>query len=78
MAELLWKRGHGYHVMATSPATTIIEDDSTKKIAYSFVGKAAQNVSYIYWEPEARIRYEEQAMESHIMHGGLPPAGEIP
>lgn len=68
------KASETIQVIATSP--TEYGNETTQIIAYSFVGSAAQNASYIYWDPEAGIGYEETYDVEYVLgENGAPMTG---
>jgi hypothetical protein len=67
----LGKPSKTVQVIATSPLE--YGNETTQVIAYSFVGSAAQNASYIYWDPEAGIGYEATDDAEFVMgENGAP------
>lgn len=53
-------------VVATSPS----DSSSGSKIAFSFIGDAAQSASDIFWDPEAGINYASGAIGSGLLSFG--------
>ena len=58
-------------VVATSPVGDA--NETTRSIAYSFLGSAAQNASYIYWDPVAGVDYERE----YVMGSNGQPMGSL-
>lgn len=59
------KYSRAIRVIASSPME--YGNETTQLIAYSFVGSAAHNASYIYWDPEAGIGYEETDETEYVL-----------